>query len=159
MCNVRGISMLTKTRVQGLGCNTKIRYQKTGLPPIALHEKLRFFAATVWHPPRRKWSGIPKTHGLGFCFFPFRLRSRQALRVFRNCPSPLRLSGLMFAPQTSQRGLLPKGEASAKGVSPMSDWRWNCESRSQNILTCVNISVVVYPTVGAIPLSWIQMVS
>jgi hypothetical protein len=23
----------------------------------------------------------------------------------------------------SQRGLLPKGEASAKGVSPMSDWR------------------------------------
>jgi hypothetical protein len=36
--------------------------------------------------------GIPKTHDLGFCFFP--------LLGFRNCPLEVSLSGLMFAPQT-----------------------------------------------------------
>jgi hypothetical protein len=45
-------------------------------------------------------SGIPKTHDLGFCFFPFRLRSRRALLVFRNCLLGDSLSGLMSAPQT-----------------------------------------------------------
>ncbi|QHG18917.1 hypothetical protein GJB62_25090 [Nostoc sp. ATCC 53789] len=35
--------------------------------------------------------------------------------------------GLVVSTKRSQRGLLPKGEASAKGVSPMSDWRWTGE--------------------------------
>jgi hypothetical protein len=40
----------------------------------------------------RKRTRIPKTHDLGFCFFP--------LLVFRNCLLGDSLLGLMFAPQT-----------------------------------------------------------